>query len=220
MGTHPRQRVRTLIVTTPANTAAAAPQSTTWNLGTGVLERLEVVIPDGHAGLTGFRLLWGGRVVMPYEGGEWITGNSDKLTVELGLWTGAGRITVDTYNTDDTFAHGHHLRAFLTELEPSAALGIELLPLAPLAPGGGGGFELPGFDFGEPPPEELPTDDELEAELVAIADDLLAALAGLVDTLGRIEETLAGLVEGQGRTLAALERIRDTLREIRKAQRG
>lgn len=146
MSTHPRHRVRTLVVETPPNTPAATPQSTTWTLERGAVERMDVVIPSGHVGLTGVAFSWGGRQIIPYEGGEWITGNDDEVTVELDFDLSARALTVLTYNTDDTFGHSHHLRAYIVDLER-----------VPEGLGVGGGFvpapelgiptELPGFFF-------------------------------------------------------------------------
>ncbi len=119
MGGHPRERVRTLVVTTPSNTAIAAAISTNWTPGPGVLERLELVIPDGHAGLTGLQLLWGGRQVVPYEATDFLQGNNDEISVDLGLDVSGKTLVVRTYNLDDTFGHSHYLRGYLVDRQPS-----------------------------------------------------------------------------------------------------
>ncbi len=146
MGAHPRERVRAISISTPRNTAQAAAQSTNWTCGQGLLERVDIVIPPGHANLTGLQILWGGRQVVPYDGAEFITGDNDEITVDLGLWVQTGVLVVRTFNTDDTFAHAFLLRAYVTDLQLVPEL---VLPLPPV-PVGGGLPELP------PLPEELP----------------------------------------------------------------
>lgn len=185
MGTHPRERVRTLAVTTPSNTAIAAPQSTTWTLGVGILERIDVVIPSGHIGLTGLQLLWGGRQVVPYDGAEFLRGNDDEITVELGLWTGLGRVTVRTYNLDDSFEHAHYLRAYLVDLERAEPLVARSVIV--------GGLEAEAPQ--EPP--SLLTDEEI-AGLVAAGYTPEDAMPILEEILANTEAILGALAAGGG----------------------
>src|SRR6266511_2166734 len=76
-------RVRTLVVTTPANTAIAAAISTNVAGGDDDIDLFQVPHPHGPVGITGFQLLWGGRQVIPYQGAEFLLGNDDEITVEL-----------------------------------------------------------------------------------------------------------------------------------------
>lgn len=179
------------MVTTPANTAIAAPQSTSWAVGTGILDKLDVVIPDGHVGLTGIQLLWGGRQAAPYEGAEWITGNDDEVTVDLDLFTGTGTLVVRTYNTDDTFGHSHHLRAYLSDLERPEALFAPGLPFAPGA-----------FPEELPPLVQVPTGElgpEEELLVATVFDQFLADLSSILDGfLSSLQTTLSGTVPEVG----------------------
>jgi hypothetical protein len=178
VGTHPRERVRTVTITTPANTTQANAISTNWTVGHGIVERVDVVIPGGHVGLTGIQVLWGGRQMVPYDGAEFLTGNDDEITVELGVWVQAGILVVRTFNTDDAFPHAFLLRAYVTDLEPAAAL---VLPLPP-APFAGGFEELPVV------PEPEPVFTEEEWSIVSTALDQF--LADLDDILTRFLDTL------------------------------
>jgi hypothetical protein len=157
VSTHPRERVRTLTVTTAANTPSSSPQVTTWSIGRGVVDRIDIVIPDGHAGLTGIALLWGGRQVVPYEDGEWIVGNDDEVTVALDLYV-HDSLEVLTYNEDDTFAHSHLLRVYVVGPGPEEEL-LAVPSVIPSAPGAGTITPPGGTVPGElPPPEEVPTE--------------------------------------------------------------
>ncbi len=178
MGTHPRERVRAVTITTPSNTAQAAPQSTNWTVGNGLVDRVDIVIPSGHVRLTGIRLLWGGRQMVPYDGAEFIQGNDDEITVALGVYVHTGILVVQTFNTDDTYVHSHLLRAYVVDVEREAAL---VLPLPP-APVVGGFEELPPV----PEPEALFTPEEELAVSTALDQflaDLDDILTGFLDTL-------------------------------------
>ncbi len=192
MSTHPRERLRALVVTTPANTAIAVPQSTVWNLGRGELARLEVVIPDGHVGLTGLAVVWGGRQLVPYEGGEWIVGNNDEVSLELDLYVDS-RVTVLTYNLDDTFVHSHLLRGYVRDLEAALEFGTGLPSLT-------FGAELP---LAAVPTDTTPVQDAWSSEADVTAqeflDQLQALLSDFLDQLQSIiPATGAGLGGGLG----------------------
>lgn len=157
------------MVTTPANTASSFPQSTNFLVGPGVVERIEVVVPAGHAGLTGIAFEWGGRQVVPYEGGEWLTGNDDKISVDLGLYVQATPLRVRTYNTDEAFEHSHHLRAYVVELgppEPEPTVPFVVIPPTELEGGPAGAF--------------VEWDDAVSAESEAFLLDLQAILDGFL----------------------------------------
>lgn len=182
MGTHPRERLRATTITTPPNTTAAAPQSTNWTVGNGVVSRVDIVIPPGHQALTGVQLLWGGRQVLPYDGSEFVSGDSDEITVELGLYVHTGIVVVRTFNLDDTFAHSHILRAYVVDVEREAGL---ILPLPP-APFAGGLEELPPL----PEPEAIFTPEEEQLVSTAL-DQFLADLDDILTTfLDTLQTTL------------------------------
>lgn len=182
MGTHPRERLRTATITTPPNTTQAAPQSTNWTVGNGIVARVDIVIPPGHQALTGIQLQWGGRQVLPYDGAEFLVGDSDEVTVELDLYVHTGIIVVRTFNTDDTFPHAFILRAYVVDLERDAGL---ILPPPP-AP-------FPG-PFEEPPPlpelEDIFTEEEWSIVSTAL-DQFLADLDDILTTfLDTLQTTL------------------------------
>ncbi len=169
MSTHPRERLRAVIVATPPGTLQAAPQQTVWNVGRGELARLEVVIPDGHVGLTGLAVVWGGRQLVPYEGDEWITGNDDTIALELDLYVDS-RVTVLTYNLDDTFVHSHLLRGYVKDLEAALELGTGLPSLT-------FGAELP---LAAVPTDTTPVQDVWSSEADVTAQEFLDQLQGIL----------------------------------------
>lgn len=151
-------------------------------MGNGALDRVDIVIPSGHVGLTGVRLLWGGRQLVPYDGAEFLTGDDDEVTVELGVYVHTGVLVVQTFNTDDAFAHAFLLRAYVTDLGPGPEL---VLPLPP-APLAGGFEELPPL----PEPEAILTEEE-ELIVSTALDAFLADLEAILsDFLDRLQTTL------------------------------
>jgi hypothetical protein len=152
-------------------------------VGNGVVERVDVVIPPGHQALTGLQIQWGARQVLPYDGAEFLVGDNDEITVELGLYVQAGILVVRTFNTDDTFAHSHLLRAYVIDLERDTGL---VLPLPP-APFAGGLEELPPVPEPEAlftPEEELTVSTALDQFLADLDDILTTFLDNLQATLG------------------------------------
>lgn len=183
MGTHPRERLRAVTITTPPNTTAAAPQSTNWTVGNGALDRVDIVIPPGHQALTGIQLQWGGRQLVPYDGAEFVQGDDDEITVELGVYVHTGIVVVRTFNTDDTFPHSFILRGYVVDLAREAGL---VLPLPPV-PFAGGLEELPPLPELEAvftPEEEQTVSTALDQFLADLDDILTTFLDTLQATLG------------------------------------
>lgn len=72
-------RLEVADVTCPASTAATAPQEVALGFPGGILRRLTIVIPDGHAGLTGIALGYAHNPTMPASKGAFISGNDEVL---------------------------------------------------------------------------------------------------------------------------------------------
>lgn len=72
---------QTFNYTVPAGTTEAAPQiSDAIPAGPYRVDRVTIVIPDGHSGLTGIQLLYGKTAMIPYDSG-WISGNDEVYTL-------------------------------------------------------------------------------------------------------------------------------------------
>lgn len=94
-------------VTVPKNTAQASPHTETLEIQTGIIHRVYVRIPSGHAGLSGVRLLQGLHQVSPTSGSEWWTGDDMAVDYDEHIEVGgnAPELTIEAYNLDDTYAH-------------------------------------------------------------------------------------------------------------------
>lgn len=74
----------------PAGTAASAPQiDNAIQAGPYRVTQVQIVIPIGHAGLTGVQLWYGGGAMIPYES-EWISTDNETYTVNLSKRYPAG----------------------------------------------------------------------------------------------------------------------------------
>ena len=94
-------------ISVPANTSSSSPQQSTLEIQHGVIHRIHVSIPSGHAGLSGVRILKGLHQVAPTSGSEWFTGDDAKIDYNehIEIFETPFELTIEAYNTDDTYAH-------------------------------------------------------------------------------------------------------------------
>lgn len=71
-------------VTCPANTPTTAPiEITTYPGGDDTVVGIEVVIPDGHAGLTGIAFAYGHTPIYPENTGGFVSGNDEVVPIVI-----------------------------------------------------------------------------------------------------------------------------------------
>lgn len=116
-----RTRYLPLYPTTAPGTTAAAPLVTTVVTTPVQLLTVELRIPSGHAGLTGWRLAQSGQTIVPWAQPEqWIIGDDQVLHFTVDIEIGSG-LTVATYNTD-IYPHTFYCLFETTDLpDPQAA---------------------------------------------------------------------------------------------------
>lgn len=118
------RQLRTLKVTVAAGTLQASPQTTSWDLGAVIVEWVEVMIPRGHAGLTGVHLDYQGVALVPFsQPAQFLIARDETVRVPVDLEVGKP-LDVVAYNLD-VFAHSFYWRAFvnlhLTDEGPPAS---------------------------------------------------------------------------------------------------
>lgn len=103
--------------TAAASTAQASPTSTAWDIGAPVvLEEIRLIIPNGHAGLTGIRIDYSGQTILPWSyPSQWFIGNQTDWVFDMGRLEVSAPLTVWTYNTD-ALTHGWELVAKISDL--------------------------------------------------------------------------------------------------------
>lgn len=102
-------------VTTPASTAIANPQFTAVDLPPGRLVSVELQIPPGHAGTTGFRLEVAQQQILPFSTAPtWILGDDYVHEFDMDFEVGTG-VRCATYNIGN-YPHTHYLRLGIRRL--------------------------------------------------------------------------------------------------------
>lgn len=113
-------------VTCNASVAAATPtEVATVPLSLYYVSRVTIVIPDGHAGLTGIALAFGHQPVIPYNAGAYISGNDEIIPYDLSDAFPAGvSWSVFVCNLDT----GPHTWETRWELTLSTSLAVAVAP--------------------------------------------------------------------------------------------
>lgn len=131
MGGALQTRYITVNISTPINTTPDAPLRTTVNLGGMILASIHLLIPAGHAGLTGWRLDYSGTTIIPYNmPASWIIGDDDKLDFEVDYEVG-NTLSIVTYNTDVAYPHIHYATMKVRDLTDAPARTFTPLVVTP-----------------------------------------------------------------------------------------
>lgn len=87
-------------------------------LENALLVDIGVLIPSGHGGLTGVRILSSNQLVLPFNGGAYIIADNYDHIFPVGTEIGVRSISIETYN-EDVYDHTHYLKFHLTDLAPT-----------------------------------------------------------------------------------------------------
>lgn len=83
---------------------------------------IEVVIPSGHVGLTGVRVLQSRQQILPWANLSWISGDNYSRVFQVNAEIGADSLSVEAYN-EDFNNHTFYLRFHLRDLSDSSIPG-------------------------------------------------------------------------------------------------
>lgn len=114
------ERVESFSVSVPAGTLSTAPQLTSIGFAPGEIERVEIMVPSGHAGLTGFQLALGAQPIIPFTAGAFIVADGETLNWPLEGYPNSGAWQCRAFNTD-VYAHSFHFRFLLREIRLAPA---------------------------------------------------------------------------------------------------
>jgi hypothetical protein len=103
-------------ITVPDGTDPIAPQTTTVVLENAFLVDVEILIPPGHAGLTGIRIRQSVQQVIPWGNLDWISSDNYERIFPFNSEIGARSMSIQAYNTD-VFAHSFQVRFHIRDLE-------------------------------------------------------------------------------------------------------
>ena len=94
-------------ITTPANTAEASSTKTYMKVHRGWIYSVWVTFPPGCAGLLKMRIYHEGHPFLPVEQNEYLNGDSVsfEFPVYYPITDEPERLTIETWNEDDTYSH-------------------------------------------------------------------------------------------------------------------
>ena len=121
-------RVELFTVTTPAGTAITAPIVTDTFFNVGEVEQIEVLVPPGNAGLSGFQIRHSGAGVFPREDAKWIIASGESIRWATHDAPTAGRWQIRSYNTDVN-DHSVYLRYLVREVGSVPLPMIDPMPI-------------------------------------------------------------------------------------------
>jgi hypothetical protein len=115
-------------VTTPAGTAIASPQTTSVDLGAVVALSAQLIVPPGHSGLTGWRVVYSGTVILPFNlPAQWVI--ADSYMNEFVIDHEVDRtLQIITYNLG-VYPHTHYCRFKVTNLPDRETAPFRLLTI-------------------------------------------------------------------------------------------
>jgi hypothetical protein len=125
----------------PAGTPAAAPSVFVFDLPDGILQRITLVVPAGHSGLTGVQLTLAGTPIVPYGVLPWIIADDYTDSWEIDQEVNGGQVRLQGYNLD-VYPHTFYVRALWQPPPPpppvSVQLGVSTTPAPDLSGLGAG----------------------------------------------------------------------------------
>jgi hypothetical protein len=122
------QRTEHFPITVPAGTTQAAPQLTTLAFPDGHVRELEFIIPPGPSGLVGWRMQYGGQIVIPRSGVAFFVMDNVHERWALEDYPTGRQWQVSAYNTD-VYPHLLQFTFHVDELQPGTVTPPPLIPL-------------------------------------------------------------------------------------------
>lgn len=158
-------------MTAAAGVVSTAPSKQSIAFRKGIVTELQIVVPAGHAGLTGIRFTLASTTLLPITKGSWIITDDEIIRWPLAGFLESGAWGVEYYN-EDIHAHDWFIRLLINEARvatpivtlPGSSPAESELTLEPEEGGGGGEIELPAEEGATAPPEEEPEEEPSEAE--------------------------------------------------------
>lgn len=104
-------------ITLTAGKTEATATKTRFNVNKGVISRVWISFPPGCAGLVNLRLYHQGHPFLPVDKLAYITGDAYtfEIPVMFEILTQPENITIEAWNTDDTFEHTIHVLMLIVD---------------------------------------------------------------------------------------------------------
>jgi len=109
----------TFSIKAPANTAKENAVKQTLKLHSGVITKISVLIPSGHAALAHLALYDGETQIMPWGEDQWIEGDRETITWEpdYELPSEPAKLEARAWNEDDTYEHTFYIRVWVKKVK-------------------------------------------------------------------------------------------------------
>jgi len=109
----------TFSITAPANTPKDSPVTQTLKLRAGVITKIAVQIPAGHAALAHLAIKHGETTIIPWGDDQWLEGDDfdPKWDEDILLPSEPAELTAVAWNEDDTYPHTFYIWIWI-EREP------------------------------------------------------------------------------------------------------
>ena len=121
-------RVEVKSATCPAGTLQANAIEVDLSFTPGIVTEVEIVIPWGHAGLTGLAIAQAHSIIIPASGDVWISGDDDVIRWPVDNYLNSGSWSAFVYNLDVSNPHSWYFRFLVNEIPDRRPL-VAPLPL-------------------------------------------------------------------------------------------
>lgn len=111
-------------LTVPAGTPQSAPATFVIPMPNGHIADVNLVVPNGHNGLTGFQLILSGTPIIPYGGASFLVANDYDKSWDIDQDFNEGQVVMAGFNTD-IFAHTFYCR-ILWESTPPPPVAVSI----------------------------------------------------------------------------------------------
>jgi len=116
----------TFSITAPANTPKTSPAKLTMKLRAGVITKISVLIPPGHAALAHLAIVHGETQIMPWGEDQFIEGDDESIPWEpdYELTSEPAALQARAWNEDDAYPHTFYIRIWIdpTKVKPNWGL--------------------------------------------------------------------------------------------------
>lgn len=97
--------------------AAGGANAVNFAFNDGIVTRLEIYIPHGHAGLTKILVTYGAFPVIPFSSAAWLSGDDKLYGFDVDNFPTSDQWGA-TLTNDDIFAHAWEVRFLIDEIPP------------------------------------------------------------------------------------------------------
>lgn len=115
-------RVEIRAVTAAPGTTQAKALETDLSFDPGTVSEIEIVIPAGHAGLTGLAIAQAHGIIIPASGTDWITSDDEVIRWPVQDFLNNGSWSAFAYNLDPTYEHTWFIRFLVAENTPQTVV--------------------------------------------------------------------------------------------------